>query len=390
MYKRNILRSFLLTLCYLVITPSMAAQSESPVACTEGVEPLNIVYGDHTTECNIEVGMPSDLDRFTFDANADDTIRIKLLSLTNGLDPRIEIRDPDGVVIKDTFCSGNDVFGNGIWCAIAFDMNLSLTGQHQISISDSGANETGNYQFQLEIIPPDIAPPGIMYGSTESDIIDIGVDSDFFVINANENSDIRITVSSQTNGLDPRIEVWDPDGTAIINTSCSGNDVFGNGIKCIFTFDLSISLTGTYLFATSDVGTNEGGSYDISLECLFGNCPLPPTRPECDIQLSQAAYIDGETVTADVFRFANLTAAPMRLETKVWLAVPGAPPKSIVNLGADGSFILPAGADINLGPLAFLPVTAALPLGSYEFSCRMLEPTTGRLLVEDRNFFDIQ
>ena len=35
-------------------------------------------------------------------------------------------------------------------------------------------------------------------------------------------------------------------------------------------------------------------------------------------------------------------------------------------------------------------VTAGLPRGQYEFSCRFLDPTTGRLLMEDRNFFDLQ
>ena len=98
-------------------------------------------------------------------------------------------------------------------------------------------------------------------------------------------------------------------------------------------------------------------------------------------------YVDGDTVTADVFRFANPTAASLALEWKVWLGVPGIPSIGVVNLGADGSFVLPAGTDVDLGPLTILPVTAALPPGSYEFSCRMLDPVTGELLVEDRNIF---
>ena len=388
MNKKNLLWALVLAMGCLGSTASMAEQSESPVACVEGVEPLNLVYGDHTTGCNIDT--PTDLDRFIFDGSAGDKVRIQLRSLTAGLDPRIEIREPGGAVIKDTLCTGSDVFGNPLRCSIVFDMTLGLSGQHQISISDSGANETGDYQFQLEIIPPNITPPGIVYGSTESDLLNLGVDMDFFEFNVEANSDIRVTVSSQTPGLDPRLEVWDQDGTVIKNTSCTGSYVFGNPLKCIFTYDLNIVLPGTYLLAVSDVGANEGGNFDVSLECLFGPCPgVIATRPECDIQMSQVTYIDGETVTADVFRLANLTVDPLSIELKIWLGLPDeAIP--VINLGADGTFVLPAGTDVDLGPLTLMPVNVELPRGGFEFSCRMLDPTTGRLLMEDRNFFDIQ
>ena len=113
--------------------------------------------------------------------------------------------------------------------------------------------------------------------------------------------------------------------------------------------------------------------------------------PICDIQLSQAIYIDGETITADVYRYANLTSSPITLEAKVWWGLPaGEPPISVTNLGSDGSVVLPPGTDVDVGPLPLQPVTSAMARGTYEFSCRMLDPVTGELLAEDRNFFEIQ
>ena len=32
---------------------------------------------------------------------------------------------------------------------------------------------------------------------------------------------------------------------------------------------------------------------------------------ECDIQLNQSSYVPGDATTADLFRIANLTAAPL-------------------------------------------------------------------------------
>jgi hypothetical protein len=105
--------------------------------------------------------------------------------------------------------------------------------------------------------------------------------------------------------------------------------------------------------------------------------------------LNQTTYIDGDLVTANVFRFANLSSTDIAAEIKIWLGVPGIAPISVTNVGADGSVVLPAGVDIDSGPISLFPVTG-LPLGNYELSCRMLDPVTGELLVEDLNPFEIQ
>ncbi|MCZ6490645.1 MAG: hypothetical protein O7A06_08950, partial [Acidobacteria bacterium] len=114
--------------------------------------------------------------------------------------------------------------------------------------------------------------------------------------------------------------------------------------------------------------------------------------PLLEIELSQESYVNGETVTATTFRLANPTSAPVAVELKLWIGtpIPGLEALSIFNLGADGSFVLPAGMDLELGPFPLFPVSADLPRGTYEFSSRMLHPVTGELLSEDLNPFAIQ
>jgi len=185
------------------------------------------------------------------------------------------------------------------------------------------------------------------------------------------------------------------NNTVLASGNVSGTDGFSSASP--FTF--SAGSNGTSL---SDIPVVAGD--DLVLEFISPtsfatfigidfvvtlNNPTPVITPQCDIQMSQATYIDGETITADVFRIANLTGAPVSTEIKIWLGVPGLPPVD-VSLGATDIFLLPDGMDIDLGPAPLLPVTAALPRGSYEFSCRYLDPITGRLLMEDRNFFDLQ
>lgn len=115
-----------------------------------------------------------------------------------------------------------------------------------------------------------------------------------------------------------------------------------------------------------------------------------PVAPGCDVQLNQTSFVNGQTVTAQVLRVTNGGAVPVAIEFKFWFDPPGLPPHSFSRGGADGSFVLSPGFNQNVGPLNLLPVTAALPRGSYSFGCRFLNPVTGALITEDLNLFTIQ
>ncbi len=113
------------------------------------------------------------------------------------------------------------------------------------------------------------------------------------------------------------------------------------------------------------------------------------TELGCDIHMDQSIYIGGETVTASRFSLYNPDTNPVAVECKAWLETPFGPPISVVNIGYDGSFVLPAGYNLDLGPLTLFPALA-VPSGTYAFSTRVLNPITGELLCEDLNVFEIQ
>ena len=110
----------------------------------------------------------------------------------------------------------------------------------------------------------------------------------------------------------------------------------------------------------------------------------------CDIQLSRGVYMDGDTVTATVFRLTNPGTEAVAVELKSWLEGPNFEPIPLINEGADGTLVLPAGFDANLGPLPLLTVTPAITRGRYEWNCRMINPVTGESRSSDINLFDVQ
>ncbi len=112
--------------------------------------------------------------------------------------------------------------------------------------------------------------------------------------------------------------------------------------------------------------------------------------PSLAIAMSGAVYSDGATVVATQVRLSNLATQPANAELKLWLGIPGVSPIGVLNFGSDNSFVIPAGSNQNFGPLNLFPVTESLPRGNYEFSSRMIDPVTGKVLSEDLNPFVIQ
>lgn len=112
--------------------------------------------------------------------------------------------------------------------------------------------------------------------------------------------------------------------------------------------------------------------------------------PGCDIQLNKTSFVNGDQVIAQVLNITNPTAAALAIEFKFWFEIPGLAPVSFARGGADGSVVLPAGFNQNLGPLTLLTITSSFPRGTYAFNCRFLNPVTGEFLVKDLNPFQVQ
>jgi hypothetical protein len=110
----------------------------------------------------------------------------------------------------------------------------------------------------------------------------------------------------------------------------------------------------------------------------------------CEIRLNKGTYITGDAVSVQAFRFANTGSTPIPVEIKVWLEVPGIAPIPFIRSGVDGSVSLPANSNVNLAPFTLFTVTAQAPRGSYAFSCRLLNPVTGKLLSASLQPFSLQ
>jgi hypothetical protein len=142
--------------------------------------------------------------------------------------------------------------------------------------------------------------------------------------------------------------------------------------------------------ACDDGADNDGdGTVDFpqDLGCLARTDTTEGPALRCDVEMSDSFYAVGETVVISTLRFQNLdpTAATTRVRLELKFPPPFAISVQAVDIGADGSFAVPAGFDKQLGPATMFTLNPSIPIrGSFEWRCAFEDPATGAVIAEDR------
>ena len=103
----------------------------------------------------------------------------------------------------------------------------------------------------------------------------------------------------------------------------------------------------------------------------------------CDVEMSQSAYVDGESVEITSLRFTNnnqgVTGARLRLQ----LTLPFGITADVLDLGAGGGFYIPGSFDRQLAPVTMFTLQPGQPRGGFAWRCALEDPVSGAILAED-------
>lgn len=243
-------------------------EQESHQAAVEGLEPYALCYRD-TASATINSAV--DVDVFQFFGVAGEVVQLALNS-PDGLDPQVSVLDPQGAALVDPL--GNDPpYGCSQGCSLFETFTLSATGVHTLLVHDAQFDEGGSYIVGLERMLPDRPIPWIGYGPTYSLAIGNQIDHDFVSFEGETGTLVSFALNSP-DGLDPRMNIWAPDGTLYQTASCSQG--------CSLSLPAQVlPQTGTYLIEVHDAQHDEGGNVTLSLTCILANCP--PPREDLDL-----------------------------------------------------------------------------------------------------------
>jgi hypothetical protein len=172
------------------------------------------------------------------------------------------------------------------------------------------------------------------------------------------------------------------------NSSTGGVADIRNNVESVFIpAGVTGSFTGVITAANfiSDGVPNVGGVLDQDFALVIYNTS---TAPSFVISMSQATYVNGDTVTATKFQPINPSPVATAVHLRIWLVIPTVGDVVLVDTGSDGTFFFPPNLDQNVGPVSLVTVTASFPpKGNWQMNSRLRNPATTAILYEEFNPF---
>jgi len=219
----------------------------------------NVEYGKITTA---EISNLAEMDAYVLNGTAGDKFVVQMLGSEANFDPQVEIYNPQGFL----FASGR-IANKYI---IIDTLKITESGLYTILVTDWGGNDTSSYFISLQRICNIPNATILDYNSTISaEIINL-TEMDAYVFNGTAGDRIIIQMRGKETGFDPRIEIYDPDGSPIISGEISN--------RLLRLETLKLTESGIYTVLAMDWGGNDIGSYNISIQCT--NDPKNATRLE--------------------------------------------------------------------------------------------------------------
>lgn len=272
------LRKFCVAMGIFVVLAGYQEISASPIEHPVA-GPGPFPYGSNSSSA---ISSPVEIDSYTFSGLAGDQARIVIAGLTDGFDPQLVLRDPGGSPLNTVHCD------TGLFtCSTFLDQLLPSAGTYTINVSDAGLDNVGNYSLHLDQYPPPTNWVAVEYGHPIQNTLDHQSDSDYFGFLGAAGTGVQVSFAGNTEGLDPHLEIWDPDGTLIANKNCT-TGLF----TCVTSADLGVlQLSGIYKVGLSDLGFANTGNYTLGVSCTFGVCPVFPEPSTYALMLAGLAVV---------------------------------------------------------------------------------------------------
>jgi hypothetical protein len=182
-------------------------------------------------------------------------------------------------------------------------MNLQ-SGWNHLEFTSYNQNQDTNFIFSYDFtnnvfiinssMLPVEGPLPISYGQTLSGNLSAVDEMDVYTFTASANDRVRVRMGFTTDGPDPEIRLYGPDGNVL--TGCEDYSING-GITHGSAEISSCTLpsNGVYTIIVSEYGGDEiGGDYTLYLECLEGSCDITQYQLTTSTDPSE-----GGTITPD-------------------------------------------------------------------------------------------
>jgi hypothetical protein len=340
---------------YTIVAQAYSGSGDYTLSLNLAPEPEAIAYGGTATG-TIGGGIISG--RYTFNGQAGDMIIVTMSYTSGDLNPTLALLSPQG----DTVAYDDDSGGN--LNALCFAI-LPSSGRYTIVAGRLGGS--GNYEVHLNRVTQ---PETITYGDSVEASISNNTPYGLYTFEGQPGERIILSMIAADSGLDPRLQLYSPQGEQI-----AYDDDSGSGLNAA----IQVTLTTEGLYTILALPYSGSGGYTLTLELT------PPPMP-----ITLGSEVTGElsdTHPSDVWSFEGQAGDIILISME---ATSGYLEPGIELLGPNGILLAVAHPDYATtstiaSTLQVLPQTGIYTLvaesllystGSYRLSVRLAPPPT--------------
>jgi hypothetical protein len=227
-----------------------------------------VVPNGQATAGKIDIG---DMDTYTFNATASETIQVRVGKVSGTLAPRVDIYSPSGNLIT---------WGTSASVGTILNLTAPSTGTYTVVVSDftdngaTGNSGVGTYNLYVtrgtQTSPEATVVPN---GQATAGTIDLG-DLDTYTFTATAGEALQVRVGKASGTLAPRVDIYSPSGNLI---------TWGTSASVGTILNVIAPGTGTYTVVVSDFtdngATGNSGVGDYNLYVTRGT----QTNPEATV-----------------------------------------------------------------------------------------------------------
>jgi choice-of-anchor C domain-containing protein len=193
-------------------------------------------------------------DMWRLTCSAGDSIQVRVGA--PAFTPRIDLYGPDGAL------AGQFAVGNGTYHDAYVFLRLTNSGSLTAVVSSYFINGSGNYNVSLAQAPESfVVSPGHAGGTLTNGAMNQGTialgEQDMWTFTGNAGDSIQVRMG--TDGFDPRLDLYGPDG------ALAGEFAVNNGTYMDGYIFLRLTNSGRFTLVASSYYVNGAGNYSLNL-----------------------------------------------------------------------------------------------------------------------------
>jgi YD repeat-containing protein len=175
---------------------------------------------------------------YTIPANSGDALSVRSVSFTSGFSAQMDLYDPAGTRIDSA------TFG--------LSRKIAATGNYTVIVGAAAARTGGAYSFAWQLLNHPAGAQPLVCGGTSAASLTASAEFRYYSVSAAKGDVLRLIFNRLTDNFSPQIELFDPAGNRLAQTS-----------------DISqkAGIDGNYLVLVSPSTSNgETGSYAVAFQ----------------------------------------------------------------------------------------------------------------------------